>query len=179
MKDRRLWVVLPVLLLSGLLAVFLGKLERNGPDALPSALVGKPAPRFDLAGFSPDHPGLATSDLRQGSVTLVNVFASWCVPCLAEMPQLKELSEKHGVTIHALAYKDQPEKLAAVFAKYGNPFTRIGMDNDGRAAIEWGITGVPETYIIDGQGRIVYRHIGNIASGQVGQILQIIQNAKS
>lgn len=176
--GRKLLVILPALVLSAMLAVFLVRLERGGEPVAPSTLIGKPAPQFDLPGYDAEHPGLSDKDLRQGSVTLVNVFASWCAPCIAEMPQLKALSEKHGITVHAIAWKDQPEKMAEIFAQYGNPFRRIGMDTKGRAVIEWGISGVPETFVVRGDGTVVYRHVGDIRPEQVDEIARIVKQAQ-
>lgn len=176
--GRKLLVGLPVLVLLGLVAVSFVYLDRGGSSVAPSALIGKPAPEFDLEGYDAEHPGLSHVDLRQGSVTLVNVFASWCVPCIAELPQLKALADGHGVTIHAIAWKDTPEKMAQVFAKEGNPFRRIGMDNDGRAAIAWGISGVPETFVVNGAGTVLYRHVGDIRQEHIPVLLDVIAEAQ-
>jgi len=177
--GRKLLVGLPVLVLLALVAVFFLRLDRGGqPMIPPSALIGKPAPQFDLAGYDAEHPGLSDADLRQGGVTLVNVFASWCAPCIAELPQLKVLAEQHGVTIHAIAWKDKPEAMAQVFAEYGNPFRRIGLDNNGRAAIAWGISGVPETFVVRGDGTVVYRHLGDIRPEHIPALLETIKKAQ-
>ena len=177
--GRKLLVGLPALVLLALLAVFFVKLDKGGePMVAPSALIGKPVPEFTLEGYDAEHPGLSDADLRQGGVTLVNVFASWCVPCIAELPQLKVLAEEHGVTVHAIAWKDSPEKMAAVFAQSGNPFRRIGMDNDGRAVIGWGISGVPETFVVNGEGIVVHRHLGDIRPEQISDLLEIVQKAQ-
>lgn len=177
--GRKLLVALPALVLLALLAVFFVKLDKGGrPMVAPSALIGKPAPQFDLAGYDAEHPGLSDADLRQGGVTLVNVFASWCVPCIAELPQLKALAEEHGLTVHAIAWKDKPEKMAAVFAEKGNPFRRIGMDDEGRAAIAWGISGVPETFVVNGDGIVVHRHLGDIRPETIPDLLKIVAEAR-
>ena len=176
--GRKLLVGLPVLVLLALVAVSFVYLGRGGSSVAPSALIGQSAPQFDLAGYDAEHPGLSDVDLRQGSVTLVNVFGSWCVPCIAELPQLRALAEEHGVTIPAIAWKDKPEKMAQVFAEHGNPFRRIGMDNDGRAAIAWGISGVPETFVVAGDGTVLYRHLGDIRPEHVPVLLSVIAEAQ-
>lgn len=176
--GRKLLVGLPVLVLLALVAVSFVYLDRGGSAIAPSALIGQPAPQFSLEGYDAEHPGLSDLDLRQGGVTLVNVFASWCAPCIAELPQLKALADQHGVTIHAIAWKDKPEAMAQVFAEYGNPFRRIGMDNDGRAVIGWGISGVPETFVVRGDGTIVHRHLGDIREEHIPVLLDIIAKAQ-
>lgn len=177
--GRKVLVGLPAVVLLALLAVFFVKLDKGGqPVVAPSALIGKPVPEFDLAGYDAKHPGLADADLRQGGVALVNVFASWCAPCVAELPHLKALSEDHGLTIHAIAWKDKPEDMAAVFAQHGNPFRRIGMDNDGRAVIGWGISGVPETFVVNGDGTVIYRHLGDIRPEHIPGLLEIVKKAQ-
>ncbi len=176
--SRKLLVALPVLVFAGLVAVFVSQLKPKDPNAVPSALLGKPAPEFSLPGYDAEHPGLATADLRQGTVTVVNIFASWCAPCVAELPQLQRLAEDHGVVVHAIAWKDKPDDMAAVFARAGNPFRRIGMDNEGRTVIDWGIAGVPETFIVDGRGTIIHRHIGDIRPEQVARIAEIVRTGK-
>lgn len=176
--SRKLLMALPVLVFAGLVAMFVSQLKPKDPNAQPSALLGKPAPEFSLPGYDVEHPGLATADLRQGTVTVVNIFASWCAPCVAELPQLKRLADEHGVVVHALAWKDKRDDMATVFARTGNPFRRIGMDDEGRTVIDWGISGVPETYIVDGTGTVIYRHIGDIRPEQVARIAEIVRTGK-
>lgn len=132
------------------------------PSELPSALIDKPAPEVRLppiAGLS-SVPGLATDDFR-GTVTVLNVFASWCIPCRAEAPELARLAKdpdlKGRVHLVGINYKDKPDDARAFLDELGNPYERIGADADGRAAIEWGVYGVPETFLIDGRGRIRFR----------------------
>ena len=139
-----------------LMAIQSGK---TNPSVVPSVLIGKPAPEFSLPAPAGFENGLATADLK-GKVTIVNVFASWCPPCHVEHPLLIELAKETDIQLFGLNYKDKDEKLAAWFKEAGNPFARIGADRDGRVAIEWGVYGVPETYILDRDGRIVYRHVG-------------------
>lgn len=176
MKKLLVWLA-PVVLFGGILLVFFHGLSATPVEA-ESPLIGKPVPAFTLAGYNAAHPGLATSDLRQGGVTLVNVFGTWCPPCIAELPVLATLSEKHGVTIHAIAYRDTPEALDRAFRSRPNPFRRIGMDPRGEAVFSLGVTGAPETFIVDGKGIIRFRHVGEIRPEQVDAILDLIEQAR-
>lgn len=133
------------------------------PRKLPSPLIDKPAPAFELAGLYGPGNGFATADLA-GQVTLVNVFASWCIPCRAEHPLLMGLARKHGLTIYGINYKDKPEDAKAWLAELGNPYARIGTDRDGKVGIEWGVYGVPETFILDATGRIRFKWVGPMAA---------------
>ncbi len=162
-------VALPLILLVPFLAILFFKLFLNmrtdDPSRLPSALIGKPVPQFDLPGipralsdFGPV-PGLSSSALKTGQVSLLNVWASWCAPCVAEHPQLIELS-KQGIPLYSINYKDKPEAARRFLAQHGNPFRAIGADEKGFTAIDFGVYGVPETFVIDGRGRIVYRFPG-------------------
>jgi cytochrome c biogenesis protein CcmG/thiol:disulfide interchange protein DsbE len=128
---------------------------------VPSPLIGKPAPVFDLPAVKGRTLGLSSSDL-QGEVSLVNVFASWCVACREEHPLLMRLKAQETVPIHGLNYKDQPDDAARWLDTMGDPYTRIGADIDGHVAIDWGVYGVPETFIVDRQGRIAHKQIGAI-----------------
>ena len=129
------------------------------PKHIPSPLIGKPVPQFELPPVQGRSLGLSTMDLK-GEVSLVNVFASWCVACLEEHPLFMRLKRSRVVPIHGLNYKDAPEDAAAWLARHGDSYTRTGADRDGRVAIDWGVYGVPETFVIDSQGRIAYKHIG-------------------
>jgi len=131
------------------------------PREVPSPLIGKPVPEFSLPPVKGRTPGLASTDLK-GEVSLVNVFASWCVACRAEHPLLMALREKGVVPIHGLNYKDQPADAEKWLDELGDPYTRTGADITGRVAIDWGVYGVPETFVIDRQGRIAYKQIGPI-----------------
>jgi cytochrome c biogenesis protein CcmG/thiol:disulfide interchange protein DsbE len=141
------------------LAVAMGWGLTRNPDDLPSALVGKPVPEFALAPVKGRSLGLTSADL-QGHVSLVNVFASWCVPCRDEHPILMRLSEQGFVPIYGLNYKDRPEDAQRWLNALGDPYDRTGADLDGRVAIDWGVYGVPETFVIDSNGTIAYKHIG-------------------
>ncbi len=175
----RLWMLLPALGAAAVLAVFLLGLGReDGGRNLPSTFIGKPAPEFELPPLYAGQPGLSTADMTAPGVKLVNVWASWCVPCRAEHAKLTELAAM-GLTVHSINYKD-PEAAAKQFlAELGNPFTLIGADRNGRVGIEWGVYGVPETFVVDGQGRIVYKHIGPIQGSDIERkILPAVEQAR-
>ena len=131
----------------------------HNPQELPSALIDQPAPDFDLPPLPDRDNGFARADLG-GEVMLVNVFASWCIPCLAEHPIITRLSD--DMPVMGINHRDEPDDALAWLARHGDPYDRIGVDLDGRASIDWGVYGVPETFLIDAQGRIRYRHAGPI-----------------
>jgi len=147
------------------LAVFLGLLVLFGigltmnPREIPSPLIGKPVPDFDLPPVKGRELGLSSASL-QGEVSLVNVFASWCTACREEHPLLMDLRRRGAVPIHGLNYKDKPDDASRWLNELGDPYTRTGADINGRVGIEWGVYGVPETFVIDRHGRIAYKHIG-------------------
>ena len=143
------------------MAVFLGIGLTLNPREIPSPLIGKPVPEFKLPAVKGRTLGLASADLR-GQVSLVNVFASWCVACREEHPVLMGLSQKGIVPIHGLNYKDKPDDAQAWLDQLGDPYTRTGADISGKVAIDWGVYGVPETFVIDRDGRIAYKHIGAV-----------------
>ncbi|MCR9219431.1 MAG: DsbE family thiol:disulfide interchange protein [Alphaproteobacteria bacterium] len=147
------------LLVAGYFAVQL--LSGRDPSEVPSALIDRPAPEFSLPPLYAGEAGLSTADLN-GRPSIVNVFASWCVPCRVEHPMLMRLAEEEGATVFGIAYKDDPAASKAFLEELGDPYARIGVDADGRAAIEWGVYGVPETYVIDADGRIRYKRTGPI-----------------
>ena len=161
MKRRALFV-LPILLLVGLAVMFAVGL-RHDPSIVPSVLIDKPVPDFDLPPLLEDKPGLATADLN-GQVALVNVFASWCIPCRIEHPMFMRLAEKGEVPVYGINYKDAPADAKRWLAELGDPYTRIGADRDGRAGIEWGVYGVPETFVVDGTGTIRFKHVGPLTA---------------
>ncbi len=159
-RRRRLLFLLPVLAFLGL-AVALGIGLTRKPEEIPSALIGKPVPEFSLPPVQGRSLGLSSADLR-GEVSLVNVFASWCVACRAEHPLWMRLHEEGTVPIHGLNYKDRPEDAAKWLDTLGDPYTRTGADVTGRVGIDFGVYGVPETFVIDRKGRIRYKHIGAV-----------------
>ena len=156
---RRLPYLLPVALFLVLIAYFaLALRPGRDPSTLPSALIDKPAPDFDLAGLA-ETRGLSRAAL-DGHPAIVNFFASWCVPCRAEHPLLMRLAENEHVPVYGIAYKDKPDDAARFLAQLGDPYRRVGLDQSGRTGIEFGVYGVPETYLIDGSGHIRLRHVG-------------------
>ncbi len=134
---------------------------RRNPALVPSALIGKPAPEFALPPLPGYETGLAKADLA-GKVAVVNVFASWCAPCLAEHPLLMRLAKEQGIAVFGINYKNRETDALAWLKEHGDPFARIGADRDGRVAIDWGVYGVPETFVVDRGGIVRYRHVGAI-----------------
>ncbi len=141
------------------------------PREIPSPLIGKPVPRFELPPVLGRALGLRTSDLER-EVSIVNVFASWCVSCKEEHPVFMQMQRERLVPIHGLNYKDQPEDARKWLDDMGDPYTRTGADIDGRVAIEWGVYGVPETFLIDREGRIAYKHIGPVTPKLLDETLR-------
>lgn len=171
-SRRRLFVLLPLLVFLGLAGLFLSQLL-SGRDTseIPSALIGLPAPQTDLPPLEGTSlPGLESKDFA-GKVTLVNVFASWCAPCREEHPVLLGLSQDKRFTLAALNYKDQPENARRFLGDLGNPYQAIGVDPAGRAAIDWGVYGVPETFVIGKDGKIAYKHVGPLTPDSVKALL--------
>jgi cytochrome c biogenesis protein CcmG/thiol:disulfide interchange protein DsbE len=158
------WAFLPAILFFALALLFWRGLFGD-PSVVPSALIGKPAPEFKLPAIEGlNLPGLARSDLGQGKVTVVNVWASWCAPCRIEHPVLLELSKRTDIQLVGIDNKDDPENARRFLGTLGNPYAAIGSDADGRATIDWGTYGVPETFIIDGHGIIRYKLIGGLTA---------------
>ena len=159
-RQRRRRYLVPVAIFAALTAL-LGWALTHNPREIPSALIGKPVPQFSLPPVQGRTLGLSSADLV-GEVSLVNVFASWCVACREEHPLFMQLKAGGGVPIHGLNYKDQPDNAARWLNTLGDPYTRTGADRDGRVAINWGVYGVPETFVITKDGRIAHKHIGPI-----------------
>jgi cytochrome c biogenesis protein CcmG, thiol:disulfide interchange protein DsbE len=153
-----------------MIGIFLGIGLTLNPREVPSPLLGKPIPEFTLPPVQGRVNGLSSKDLK-GDVSLVNVFASWCTACRDEHPLLMHLYQENIVPVHGLNYKDRPADAAAWLDELGDPYTRTGADIDGRVGIDWGVYGVPETYVVDRQGRIAYKHIGAIDSKAVKETL--------
>lgn len=165
MSRMRLTFILPVagfLFLAAVFGLYLYQVGIGGKvvSDLPSALIDKPAPEFDLPSIDGTPSGFSRKQLM-GKVSLVNIWASWCGPCRVEHPRLMRMA-KDGVTIYGINYKDKPEAAKAFLATLGNPFAALGADRNGRAVIDWGVYGYPETFVIDKTGHIRYRHIGPI-----------------
>ena len=166
---RRMLLVMPLIAFLGLFALFLIRLFAGDPSQIPSALIGQPAPAAALprvAGLDRDGkpvPGIDPANFK-GAVTVLNVWASWCVPCHDEAPLLMQLSQDQRLRVIGINYKDEAENARRFLGRYGNPFAAAGADRDGRASIEWGVYGVPETFVIGRDGRIAYKLVGPITT---------------
>jgi cytochrome c biogenesis protein CcmG/thiol:disulfide interchange protein DsbE len=177
-SPRRKFVVfLPLILFLALAAMFFFRLHAGDPAAIPSALIGRPVPETQLpplAGLEQNGATLQgiTPALFRGEVTVLNVWASWCVPCHDEAPLLHQLAQDKRIKIVGVDYKDELENARRFLSRYGNPFTAIGVDTNGRASIEWGVYGVPETFLIGRDGRIAYKLIGPITPENLIQQLR-------
>lgn len=143
------------------LAAYLWAGLQNDPSIIPSALIDQPVPKFELPPLETGKLGFGDKDLR-GQVSIVNIFASWCLPCRVEHPLLMRLAEQNTVPVYGISWKDQPADALAWLAELGDPYTRIGQDPDNKAGIDFGVYGVPETYIIDAEGRIRFKQVGPI-----------------
>ncbi len=163
---RRLVSALLPLVLFAVIGGFLYRGLSLQPREIPSALIGRPAPAFDLPALPDRPPGLKRADL-EGEVSLVNVFASWCITCRAEHPLLMRLKEAGTVPVHGLNYKDEPKSALDWLGRFGDPYERVGADRSGRVGIDWGVYGVPETFVVDAEGRIVCKHIGAIRAADL------------
>lgn len=180
-KRRSLLVALPLILFALLAGLFLYRLESGAdPSKLPSVLIGKPVPAFalpPLAGLARAGvavPGFASTDLRvPGKVTVVNVWASWCVPCRQEHPILGLLDKDPRVRLVGLNYKDQPENARRFLAGLGNPYHAVGADENGRVGIDWGVYGVPETFVVDASGTITYKFVGPLTGTSLRDVLSV------
>ena len=165
---RKLLFLLPVAVFAAVAAAFYSGLGRD-PSIVPSALIGKPAPDFALPPLLDGKPGLSSADLKSRPV-LVNLFASWCVPCREEHAVLNDFARRAKAPVYGIDYKDQRADAAAWIASLGNPYARIAVDA-GRVAIDWGVYGVPETFIVDRHGRIRYKHVGPLTAEDVDRTL--------
>jgi cytochrome c biogenesis protein CcmG, thiol:disulfide interchange protein DsbE len=162
--PKRLLTILPVLVFAGL-ALLLWKGLSGDPSTLPSVLINKPVPNFMLPAVSElQVPGLTDADLKKGSVTIVNIWASWCGPCRQEHPILMELAKRKDIVLVGINNKDDPANAARFLGALGQPFSAVGADTTGRVTIDWGGYGVPETFIVDGQGMIRHKHVGPLTA---------------
>jgi cytochrome c biogenesis protein CcmG, thiol:disulfide interchange protein DsbE len=174
---RRLIVLLPLIGFLALAALFLFRLGAGDPSRLPSVLIGHPVPNTPLPpveGLVRDGvpvPGIAATDFN-GAVSLVNVWASWCVPCHDEAPLLMQLAQDKRIRVLGINYKNQPDNARRFIGRYGNPFAAVGADTAGRAAIDWGVYGVPETFVVDRDGRIAYKLVGPISADNIETVLK-------
>jgi cytochrome c biogenesis protein CcmG/thiol:disulfide interchange protein DsbE len=168
---------LPLLILIAFVGAVAWRLGSPADEKIPSKLVGQPIPAFTLAAATPGKPGLSSTELATGQPRLVNVFASWCVPCIAEAPLLLDL-KRRGLPIDAIAVRDRPEDVAAFLERHGDPFERIGSDPESRVQLALGSSGVPETFVVDRRGIIRYQHMGPIEPGDVAIMVREWEAAK-
>jgi cytochrome c biogenesis protein CcmG, thiol:disulfide interchange protein DsbE len=177
MMGRILFMLIPLACFLALAALFMIRLGGGDPSRIPSALIGHPAPATTLpplAGLERDGkpvPGLDAASFK-GAVTVLNVWASWCLPCRDEAPLLMELAADRRIRVVGINYKDQPDNARRFLGRYGNPFVANGIDANGRAAIEWGVYGVPETFVLGQDGSIAYKLIGPITPDNLGKSLR-------
>jgi cytochrome c biogenesis protein CcmG, thiol:disulfide interchange protein DsbE len=168
-KKRNIFVLLPLVAFLGLAVLFFIRLGAGDASRLPSALIGHPAPKTELpplAGLERDGkaiPGLSNADF-EGQVTLVNVWASWCIPCRDEVAYLEQLSKDKRIKLVGINYKDAAADARRFLSRFGNPFVASGVDNNGRTSIDWGVYGVPENFLIGRDGHIAYKLVGPITA---------------
>lgn len=175
-KRPGIAVWLPLILFGAFFALVIWGLLRPADREVASAFIGKPVPQFDLRPAIDGTPGLSTADFADGKPKLLNIFASWCVPCAVEAPQLETLRQR-GVTIHGVAIRDRKADVARFLERNGNPFARIGADDLSQVQLAIGSSGVPETFVVDGKGVIRYQHIGDIRAEDVPMILGKLEEA--
>jgi cytochrome c biogenesis protein CcmG/thiol:disulfide interchange protein DsbE len=174
---RTVLVALPLIAFLGIAALFWYRLGSGDPSRIPSALIGRPAPQTtlpELEGLQSNGaqvPGLDPAAFK-GKVSLVNVWASWCVPCHDEAPLLTELAKDKRLQMVGINYKDAPDNARRFLGRYGNPFGLVGVDPKGRASIEWGVYGVPETFVVGRDGTIVYKLVGPITPENLNAVLK-------
>jgi cytochrome c biogenesis protein CcmG, thiol:disulfide interchange protein DsbE len=176
--QRRSWLMmLPLIAFMALAAILWFRLGDDDPSRIPSALIGHPAPRTALPALDglvsngAQVPGLDPAAFK-GKVSIVNVWASWCVPCHDEAPLLTELAKDTRIQLIGINYKDTADNARRFLGRYGNPFTSVGVDGNGRAAIEWGVYGVPETFIVGRDGKIAYKLVGPITPDNIDGVLK-------
>jgi cytochrome c biogenesis protein CcmG/thiol:disulfide interchange protein DsbE len=175
MKRWLIW--LPLLLFLGFIGLAASGLLKPDDRVIASRMVGKPIPAFTLPPAASDRPGLASRDLATGRPRLLNIFASWCIPCAAEAPQLMQLA-KAGVPIDAIAIRDARGDVDDFLGRWGNPYQRVGLDARSAVQLSIGSSGVPETFVIDGRGIIRHQHIGDIRADDVPDILARLEAAR-
>lgn len=164
------WLIVPIIVFAALVIVFAFALQSGDPSRLPSTLIGRPAPATTFPPLEGLHatddkpvPGFSNAELATGRPVIVNFWASWCAQCADEQPLLVELQKRTGISVYGVAYKDDPIAARRFLGRYGNPFAAVGTDGNGRAAIEWGVYGMPETFVLNGKGDIVFKHVGAIS----------------
>ena len=176
---RRLFFLLPIAIVAALVALFwIGLDPKRDKSVLPSALVGNPAPAVDLPGLADGAPRLTLTQFK-GQLVAVNFFASWCLPCRAEHPLLQQVTAEFGVPVIGIAWKDKPEASRAFLRDLGDPYAATGTDQNGRTGIDFGITGVPETFLVGADGIVLYRFAGPLSpEGLREQLAPAIAEAK-
>lgn len=176
---RLILALVPLVVLIGLIVLFAANIDRN-PDFVPSVLINKPAPDTVLPPVDGlDRPGFDPATFK-GRVTVVNVFASWCIPCRQEHPMIAELGKRADIALVGLNQKDAPENVRAFLAELGDPYAAVGADANGRASIEWGVYGVPETFVVNASGIITYKHTGPISEHSLAaSVIPAIEAAKA
>ncbi len=186
-RGARLLLMLPLLGFTALAALLAVRLGAGDPSRVPSALIGRSLPSFDLPPLdglaTSGRPGLATADLRSGHVTLLNVFASWCAECHEEHDALLDLArdpalKAEGVTLAAITYKDSPENARRYLGSKGNPFAQVGTDASGRTGIDLGVYGVPETFVVRGDGTVAYKLVGGVTDANRPALLDAVRRAE-
>jgi cytochrome c biogenesis protein CcmG, thiol:disulfide interchange protein DsbE len=176
-RTRSWLMALPLAGFIALAGIFLLRLHGDDPSKIPSALIGRPAPPTALPALEglvnngAQVPGLDPSDFK-GKVSVVNVWASWCVPCHEEAPLLTELAQDKRLQLVGIDYKDAPDNARRFLGRYGNPFGIVGVDGNGRAAIEWGVYGVPETFVVGRDGTILYKLVGPVTPDNIDTVLK-------
>ncbi len=185
-KRNKGWAMVPVLLFLALASLFFFALFAGDPQKLPSTLIGKPVPQTEFApleglvdGGKPV-PGFSSADLAKGQIAIVNFWASWCVPCVQEHPLLIDIGRRTGIPVYGVNYKDATDAARRFIGRYGNPYAAVGVDPQGRGAIDWGVYGMPESFLVDGQGRILYKHVGPFTKESIEkQVLPAIEKART
>jgi cytochrome c biogenesis protein CcmG/thiol:disulfide interchange protein DsbE len=175
MKRWILWAPLALFVL--FFGVVASGLVSPSSTTIKSKMIGKPLPAFSLPAALPDRPGLSSADMARGEPRLLNFFASWCVPCIAEAPHLMEL-KRRGVKIEAIAIRDKPADIARFLSRWGDPYDRIASDTESRVQFDLGSSGVPESFVIDGRGIIRHQHIGDIRADDIPEILAALDKAR-
>lgn len=175
--KRHLLIWAPLALFAAVFALVASGLWAPGDRAVHSAMVNKPLPQLALPGLLPGRAGVTTASLKTGKPRLLNVFASWCIPCIAEAPQLMRLKQM-GVTIDAIAVRDTPDAMRAFLARNGDPYGAIGDDKQSAAQLALGSSGVPETFVIDARGNIIQQHIGDIREDDIPELMAALEKAK-
>lgn len=174
-RKRLVW--LPFLICLGLFGVFYLQLRHPDDHVIASQMVGQPLPDFNAGPAISSMPGIASTDFRDGKPKLLNIFASWCVPCVREIPNLMRL-QAQGVEINGIAIHDSTQELSMFLAQNGNPYARIGLDEGGRAQMAFGSAGVPETFVVNGKGQIVYQHVGVVTDEDMPKLLAMLKDTR-